>query len=1700
MILSLLAGNDMSYSAGIDTASALVSNVILNVGSNETQRNITWYSNIFTEGEVRYAKVSDMSGGEFPSVYKTAKAVAVRTVGGEYSYKATLMSLEENTDYVYCIVTGDTVSDYYKFSVNNFDSDFSFGFFADAQLEDDEKEGSGWKTRLSRIISNFNDMSFMVSAGDQVNNPVSETQYDYFITDEFASIPVSTTVGPGHDDAVLFNEHYNLPNLSSKYGVTTTSSDYFYKYNNVLVMHINCDNGVYDNHVNFIKNAISANPDCVWRVVVIHYSFFSGGNHSNDDGVKGFREALAGKFNELEIDLVLSGHDHNYARSHMMLDDKTISSDIVTDNSVTNPEGTLYLCGATASGTKYYSEVETEYDKFISCKRDGTRSTFTVFDVTDTSLTMNSYFTNNTELEKFDTFTINKSPEPFKLNSKSNMIEFASTVNGDYIPLVNAHAYSSAILRVENSEWKISTDNGESYQNLGVLAKSADYILRINPETKVWEYSSDDGESYISTFISSSSFSVKYINIPGSSFGDNTDLSAFAARAYTTSSPDAPVIYMHKGSVEEGQINNWKWEYYLASGDGNPVTDFSAGNEYLAYLVNNPTPVASIIYVSKTEDPENYTYTWKNAWDIAEKCYADNLTVKLAENITLESSDDIAKFELPVKATFDLNGYTLNSSDVDRVFRFSTGSNEAVFNIISSRENGTFNCDSKDFMYLDSSSGSTLTVNVGSDDSYPITVKKCAYFVNSGSNFRNASTINLNITKTDVTFTNTFLRITNVKTTAGKNIYTVKSKYSNFNFKGSSAYFIKNNDGMLARNSSSFVAENCTFKNTFDNNSKAFINADLWLGSMNFTNCAFDGIALDANKIPSMATMIIGDGCSFKNSAKTFDENSLAFSGNNMMLDAGCELVNDAAAGVINVVKNSQDEEIFFIRTIVDGVKKYYPEGTNLQDVLDACDTTSAKNIEITLGADVALSEETKLENATNYNMTIDLAGNSLTVSNKLNLSGSGYNISIFSSKPGGKYIVSDDSYIQPKVEGTLTFGSQLYKKYLKIESSKFIVSMGMIPSGTFNANYLYSDISVSGGNEGILTLNALGKSAITLGVNITGCNVSVAKGVFSYSPSSTLSANTNGGVFDADSVINISDSTFTCGDGATTSTGFFVRTSKLKDRFYGKMYVEGSTFTNFYFNGDGIYSDKLDLSYTFNTYYETLSADYDATKCITIGEGCSFSNYYATFNDANSKFSASNTSLVAGYKLYYDEVKDEVSVVVKDETDEPETPQEPEDKQFYIRTEIDGTVKDDYEEGTSLSTVLTACDKAGNKNIKITFGADFSLSSNNSLDTATNYNLEIDLAGHTLTISKKFGLEGAGFNLSIYSSVEGGKIYLKGSDGCIKPKVAGTITLGSEEYKNNMSVESEAYIVDFDWVSSGTVGVNYLYTDIIISANNNGIIRLNALGSAAITLNSNIKGCDVTVVNSVICYNASSTLSATKNGGIFNADSQINVKDCTFTSTAGTAESPKGFFGQTTNFKDRYYGTVNFENCVFDKVRINGGGIYSDNSVTYTYNEYYKNLPTDHVYSKRIIVGKDCRFYNTNTTFNDDFTDFYTNNYNMTLADKCLIEKTKDSAGKECVVITHIPEFLISSYKNESGKPTVTIEIPLDGTYTVVFADYEETELIDFDIVTQEFKFGKTDVTGTKNIILGAGDKVMIWDGTSLMTPLCKPFEINKQ
>ena len=220
-------------------------------------------------------------------------------------------------------------------------------------------------------------------------------------------ITFAPTVGPYHDSAsALFSEHYNLPNLSAKYGKNSTSADYWYVYNNTLFMHLNnSDSSANTNgeHVKFMREAIAANPDVKWKITVMHYSLYSTSKHAQEFGTK-YIDALAPAFTELGIDLVLSGHDHVYVRTKVM-NGKEISDDVISDGKVSDPSGTVYICANTSTGVRFYEKVLTDTE-FVAFESYEKRKSAIKFEVTDTSITMTTYFLD--DMSVMDTFIIEK--------------------------------------------------------------------------------------------------------------------------------------------------------------------------------------------------------------------------------------------------------------------------------------------------------------------------------------------------------------------------------------------------------------------------------------------------------------------------------------------------------------------------------------------------------------------------------------------------------------------------------------------------------------------------------------------------------------------------------------------------------------------------------------------------------------------------------------------------------------------------------------------------------------------------------------------------------------------------------------------------------------------------------------------------------------------------------------------------------------------------------------------------------------------------------------------------------------------------------------------------------------------------------------------------------------------------------------------
>lgn len=391
------------------------SDVSLTVGADETQRNITWYSTSAIGGGVYYAPVPEISNGAFPTDAKfvTTTAMAASNKPGYYSHKATLTALTPDTDYVLRLYIDGKYSDLYYFSTDAL-GDFQFTFVGDPQIGN-ASHGNSWIDTLNIIKKKFG-TNLLISAGDQITTPNSEEQYGYLLVDQLTGLTFAPTIGPSHDsESSAFSEHFNLPNVSTKYGVTQTGANYWYTYNGTLFMHLNmADTSAATNgeHETFMKEAIAANPDAKWKIAIIHNALYSAGNHSNpeysyfESEIGKYRAALAPVLTDLGIDIVLSGHDHIYVRSHIMNGDTPVEYEI-ENGYINEPDGTLHIAASSSTGSKFYpNQVPDAY--YAAVINDEQRKSAILFSVTDTSITFKSYFLD--DMTVFDTLTIYKTP------------------------------------------------------------------------------------------------------------------------------------------------------------------------------------------------------------------------------------------------------------------------------------------------------------------------------------------------------------------------------------------------------------------------------------------------------------------------------------------------------------------------------------------------------------------------------------------------------------------------------------------------------------------------------------------------------------------------------------------------------------------------------------------------------------------------------------------------------------------------------------------------------------------------------------------------------------------------------------------------------------------------------------------------------------------------------------------------------------------------------------------------------------------------------------------------------------------------------------------------------------------------------------------------------------------------------------------
>ncbi len=469
--------------------------VSLTPGEDETELNFAWYS--LDNGSAATPVVHfGTDRNSLQSYTGTAGDVDTSlTDGVAYHYNhVTVTGLEPNTTYYYTVEKNGVQTEVETYETQSFDT-VKMLYVGDPQIGASKgqpqggetlaaesgvantaarNDAFGWNRTLEAALAQDPDVSFIISAGDQVNKTgqAKEEEYaGYLSPDVLAGLPVATTIG-NHDSLNAdYMYHFNNPN-ATEYGATQAGGDYYYSYGNGLFIVLNTNNYNVAEHEQAIQDAIASDPNAAWRIVTIHQDIYGSGlDHSDTDGMI-LRTQLTPIFDEYDIDVVLQGHDHTYSRSKLLYGDgqthgayefqlnadgsdydwdhaydinastqiplypedgdtagQALLNDFQADNhcytiettvgnTVVDPNGTLYMTANSASGSKYYELISAQQD-YIAERSQNWLPSWSVITLSEDSFSIDTYqLTADGQTEKIDeTFTIRKTGDSESLTA-----------------------------------------------------------------------------------------------------------------------------------------------------------------------------------------------------------------------------------------------------------------------------------------------------------------------------------------------------------------------------------------------------------------------------------------------------------------------------------------------------------------------------------------------------------------------------------------------------------------------------------------------------------------------------------------------------------------------------------------------------------------------------------------------------------------------------------------------------------------------------------------------------------------------------------------------------------------------------------------------------------------------------------------------------------------------------------------------------------------------------------------------------------------------------------------------------------------------------------------------------------------------------------------------------------------------------------
>lgn len=444
--------------------------VLLTPGADMSQMNFSWYSEKKNVGWVSISTSPTMIGAD---VY-SATVTDINRKNWKTTYKAvnhvTVTGLKEDLTYYYSY-SGEP-SDVYSFTTGNSGA-FQVLVVGDPQIgaSGTEKEGTKsdanipadaytWNHLLNQAKKVAPKASFLLSAGDQINfkaettdtKGIRESEYAGFLYPSvLRSLPVAAAIGNHESKGEDFKYHFHVPNSGSGYGRTNSGCDYYYRYGNALFIVLNSNSRDMAAHKKAMAEAVASYPDAKWRIVMMHHDIYGSGVLHSNGSAANLRILFAPLMDDYNVDLVIGGHDHSYARSYYMLDGTAIN---YGSSGAVNPVGTMYLAVGSSSGSKFYGLAK-EKQYYVAERSNAQKQTFSTLDFSGDTMRIKVYDSDGNPYA--NDYTITKTRE------KENPIKFintASAINKKKFTKASYQALYNALKKIKSTINITPTDKG----------------------------------------------------------------------------------------------------------------------------------------------------------------------------------------------------------------------------------------------------------------------------------------------------------------------------------------------------------------------------------------------------------------------------------------------------------------------------------------------------------------------------------------------------------------------------------------------------------------------------------------------------------------------------------------------------------------------------------------------------------------------------------------------------------------------------------------------------------------------------------------------------------------------------------------------------------------------------------------------------------------------------------------------------------------------------------------------------------------------------------------------------------------------------------------------------------------------------------------------------------------------------------------